>query len=366
MALKRTPLYDRHEQLGARLVEFGGWEMPVQYAGILDEHRAVREQAGLFDVSHMGEVRIAGTDALPFLRRMLTNDAASLAVGQAQYTLLCRPDGGVLDDLIAYRLETEEYLLIVNASNTDKDYGWLADHAGTGVQVENITDAKGLLALQGPEAQDILTPLTKTNLGEVEYYHLTRAEVAGIPSVVSRTGYTGEDGFEIMVDAGRVGELWDVLLEAGEEKGLVPAGLGARDTLRLEAAMPLYGHELDEETNPLEAGLGSFVKFDDREFVGHKALLEAREKGLERKLVGFRMVERGIARQGYEIQHAGDPVGEVTSGTFAPYLEQAVGMGFVTPDLTEPGTEIDIIVRGRAVAAEVVRRPFYRRGRDVV
>ncbi|MFQ5855698.1 MAG: glycine cleavage system aminomethyltransferase GcvT [Anaerolineae bacterium] len=363
MALKRTPLYERHQDLGARLVEFGGWDMPVQYTGILDEHRAVRERAGLFDVCHMGEIRVTGADALPFLRLMLTNDPANLSVGQAQYTLMCQPDGGVIDDLITYRLDDEEYLLIVNASNADKDYDWLVDHAGTGADLDNISDESGLLALQGPEAEAILQPLTDLDLSQLRYYHAVRGEVAGIPGLISRTGYTGEDGFEIMVNAAQVGELWDTLLEAGEDKGLMPAGLGARDTLRLEAAMPLYGHELDEKTNPLEAGLDYFVKLDKPDFLGQEAMIKAKEQGLSRKLAGFKMVGRGIARQGYDIQHEGAKVGQVTSGTYAPYLERAIGMGFVTPDLAEPGAEIEILIRGRPVQAEVVKRPFYRRRR---
>lgn len=363
MALKRTPLYEQHQALGARLVEFGGWEMPVQYTGILDEHRAVRQRAGLFDVCHMGEIRVTGAGALPSLRHILTNDPANLTAGQAQYTLICRPDGGVIDDLIAYRLDEEEYLLIVNASNADKDYAWVADHTTADADAVNISDISGLLALQGPEAQAILQPLTNTNLSKIRYYHAVRGEVAGIPSLISRTGYTGEDGFEILVDAGQVSKLWDTLLEAGQDSGLVPAGLGARDTLRLEAAMPLYGHELDENTNPLEAGLGHFVKLDKPDFLGRDALIKAREQGLSRQLVGFKLVGRGIGRQGYEIQHNGQPVGQVTSGSYAPYLEQAIGMGFVTPDLTAPGTGIDVLVRGRPVAAEVVKRPFYKRKR---
>lgn len=361
MTLKRTPLYEHHVQLDARMVEFGGWEMPVQYTGILDEHRAVRERAGLFDVSHMGEVRVVGKDALAFLRRMLTNDAGDLASGQAQYTLLCRPSGGVIDDLIAYRVGADEYLLVVNASNTDKDFAWLADHAEGNLDADNMSDTKGLLALQGPKSAAILQPLTNVDLSNLKYYHITRGEVAGLGGFVSRTGYTGEDGFEIVVEAGDVGELWDALLEAGDDYGLVPAGLGARDTLRLEAGMPLYGHELDEDTNPLEAGLSYFVKLDRPDFVGRTALVEAKERGHDRKLIGFEVMGRGIARQGYEIQSAGETVGAVTSGTFAPYLEKAIGMGFVTPELAQPGTDIDVIVRGRPVAAQIVKRPFYKR-----
>lgn len=374
MALKRTPLYERHRDLGARLVEFGGWEMPVQYTSILDEHRAVRERAGLFDVSHMGEIRVTGPDALPWLRRMITNDPADLEVGQAQYTMLCYPGGGVVDDLIVYRIDDESYLLVVNASNTDKDFAWLQeqplDELGTGfaggVELENISAERGLLALQGPAAEEILQRLTDVDLPELAYYHVTTGDVVGlsatsIPALIARTGYTGEDGFEIMVGADRVGDLWDALLRAGADEGLEPAGLGARDTLRLEAAMPLYGHELDADINPLEAGLGYFVKLDKPDFVGRDALVEAKARGLERKLIGFELRDRGIARQGYPIRHTGETVGTVTSGTYAPYLERAIGMGFVPLELAAPGTEIEVMVRGRPVAAEIVKRPFYRR-----
>jgi aminomethyltransferase len=364
MALKRTPLYERHRDLGARLVEFGGWEMPVQYTSILDEHRAVREHAGLFDVSHMGEIQVTGRDALPWLRRTITNDPADLDVGQAQYTMLCYPSGGVVDDLIIYRVDEESYLLVVNASNTDKDFAWLQEHVEGAVTLENVSDERGLLALQGPAAESILQRLTDVDLAKLGYYHVTPGDVAGIPGLIARTGYTGEDGFEIMVAADRVGELWDALLTAGADAGLMPAGLGARDTLRLEAAMPLYGHELDAETNPLEAGLGYFVKLDKPDFIGRDALVEAKTHGLERKLIGFEVLGRGIARQGYPIRHAGETVGNVTSGTYAPYLERAIGMGFVRPELTAPGTEIRVMVRDRPVPAEIVKRPFYRRQRQ--
>jgi len=361
--LKRTPLYDRHRELGARMVEFGGWEMPVQYSGILEEHRAVRKRAGLFDVSHMGEIQVVGDEALPFLRRMLTNDPAHLTVGQAQYTLMCLPTGGVVDDLIAYRLGDNRYLLIVNAANIDKDYTWLTDHATDRVEVVNLSDEKGLLALQGPQAVHILASLTDVDLSALRYYHAVEGQVAGIPALISRTGYTGEDGFEIMVDASRVVALWDALLETGRDHGLLPAGLGARDTLRLEAAMPLYGHELTEEINPLEAGLERFVKLEKEDFIGRDALLAVREQGLQRKLIGFEVTGKGIARQGYEILHDGQAVGVVTSGTYAPFLEKAIGMGFVPVELSEPGTEIEIRVRKRSVPARVVKRPFYKRPR---
>lgn len=363
MVLRRTPLYERHQELGARMVEFGGWEMPVQYTSILDEHRAVRERAGLFDICHMGAIQVTGDDALLLLRWVLTNEPARLTVGQAQYTLMCRPNGGVIDDLIVYHLDNDKYLLVVNAANISKDHNWLTNHAGTGVTVNNISYDKGLVALQGPKSEVILQPLVDADLSALSYYHIASGEVTGISALIYRTGYTGEDGFEIMVDANRVGELWDALLETGEGHGLVPAGLGARDTLRLEAAMPLYGHELDETTNPLEAGLGRFVHLEKSDFIGREALVRAKERGLRRKLVGFKMIDRGIPRHGYEIQHDGETVGVVTSGTYAPYLEQAIGMGFVPPDLAEPGAKIMVVIRGRPAEAQIVKRPFYRRER---
>ncbi len=361
---KRTPLYERHLELGARMIEFGGWEMPVQYSGILEEHRAVREKAGLFDVSHMGEIQVSGKDALSFLRYMLTNDPANLAIGQAQYTFLCLPTGGVIDDLITYRLGETDYMLVVNAANIEKDHAWLADHATDNVTVTNVSDAKGLLSLQGPRAVDILRPLTDVDLSQLAYYHATTGQVTGIPTFIARTGYTGEDGFELMVDTAYVVELWDTLLEVGHQHGLIPVGLGARDTLRLEAAMPLYGHELDENINPLEAGLDRFVKLDKEDFIGREALLAIKEKGPTRRLVGFEMMGRGIARQGYEIRHGDRSVGVVTSGTYAPYLNKAIGMGFVSAELTKPGTRLEIVIRRKPIPAQVVKRPFYKRRRE--
>lgn len=361
MTLKRTPLYDTHLKLGARIVEFGGWEMPVQYTSILEEHRAVRQRAGLFDICHMGEIEVRGEEALPFLRRVLTNDPALLSLGQAQYSLLCNREGGVLDDLIVYRTGEKRYLLVVNAANSDKDYRWLKDHRQEGMTVENLSDRTGLLALQGPRAEAILQKLTEIALPTLAYYHCAEGRVAGLEALVARTGYTGEDGFEIVVSSEHAVELWEALMEAGREEGLSPVGLGARDTLRLEAAMPLYGHELDETTNPLEAGLGRFVNWDKGDFIGREALLRVKEEGVRRKLIGFEMVGRGIPRSDYQIAHQGQVVGRVTSGSYAPTLEAAIGMGYVPPKLARPGTEIEVLIRGRPVRAEVVRRPFYRR-----
>ncbi len=363
MTLKRTPLYDTHIALGGRMVEFGGWEMPVQYSSILQEHHAVRQTAGLFDICHMGEVRVEGPGAWAFLQATLTNGFSDLPVGAARYTLMCNDRGGTIDDLIVYRTAPQAYLLVVNASNTDKDFDWLARHRRDDMTLENISDQTGLLALQGPKAEAILQPLTKTSLARVPYYHCIEGQVADIDGLLARTGYTGEDGFELMVAADAVASLWDRIMEVGQGEGLLPTGLGARDTLRLEAAMPLYGHELDEETTPLEAGLGRFVDLDKGDFIGRAALAQVKEQGLTRRLAGFRMVGRGIAREGYEIAHNGSVVGQVTSGTHSPTLGMPIGMGYVSPELSTPGTAIDVIVRGRPVPAEVVRRPFYSRKR---
>ncbi len=360
--MKRTPLYDTHRELGARMVEFGGWEMPVQYTSILEEHHAVRRRAGLFDVSHMGQVDMRGPDALNFLRRLVTNDPANLTIGQAQYTLMCLDTGGVVDDLIVYRLGDDHYIAVVNASNADKDYAWMVAHADGNLKLDNISDATALLALQGPQAQAILQPLTDAQLSRLAYYHCTSGQVAGMQALIMRTGYTGEDGFELMVPGEQATKLWRTLMAAGTPHGLLPAGLGARDTLRLEASMPLYGHELNEEINPLEAGLDRYVKLG-KDFVGRDAIVAARAKGLTRQLIGLELVERGIPRQDYPIEHAGKAVGRVTSGTLSPTLDKPIGMGFVSAGLTEPGTELEVVIRNRPVRARVVKRPFYRRSK---
>jgi aminomethyltransferase len=363
--LKRTPLNDTHRRLGARMVEFGGWDMPVQYpSGILEEHRAVREAAGLFDVSHMGEIEIQGPEAAEYLGHVLTNDPRELKVGEAQYTIMCYPNGGAVDDLIVLRTGEQDYLAVVNASNREKDFEWMhSQTAEFDVALRDRSDDYGLIALQGPRAVEILKGLTDLNLDAMGYYHFDRGEVAGRKALVSRTGYTGEDGFEIMVDAADTADVWDAVLEAGQAHGLKPAGLGARDTLRLEAAMPLYGHELDADTSPLEAGLNRFVKLEKEEFVGRGALAEAKSQGLAKRLIGFEMVGRGIPRAGYPVVNDGAEIGVVTSGTQSPTLGRAIGLAYVKPEHASPGGEIQILVRGNPVAARVVKRPFYRRPR---
>ncbi|MFI5271849.1 MAG: glycine cleavage system aminomethyltransferase GcvT [Ktedonobacterales bacterium] len=362
--LKRTPLYERHRTLGARLVEFGGWEMPVQYSGILEEHRAVRQRAGLFDVSHMGEFRAEGAGALAYLQSLVPNDVSRLVENQALYTQMLLPNGGTLDDLIIYRLGADRYMVVVNAGTMPKDWDWFHQHAAAraDLALTNESDVTGLIALQGPLAQRILQPLSDVALDEIAYYHCRPGTVAGITCLISRTGYTGEDGFELYVTSGRTAEMWDAVLAAGTPDGLLPCGLGARDTLRLEAGYCLYGHELTESITPLEAGLGWTVKLgkpDD--FIGRQALEDEKRDGLRQKLVGLMARERGIPRAGYGIIAGGERIGELTSGTMAPTLEAAIALGFVPPAHAAPGTAVQIEIRGKLIAAEIVALPFYKR-----
>jgi len=360
--LARTPLYDEHRALGARIVEFGGWEMPVSYRGIMEEHKAVRTAAGLFDVSHMGEIEVLGPHAAATCQRLTTNDVRKLANGHVQYTLLCREDGGVVDDVTLYRVNDQRYVFCVNAGNIAKDLAWIQEHAGEATIVDR-SQATALIALQGPAARGILAPLTPLPLDRLKSFRFARSEVAGLPALVSRTGYTGEDGFELFVDAPRAVALWTALLAAGRDAGLEPIGLGARDTLRLEAALPLYGHELDESTSPLAAGLGRWVKLDGEDFIGRGALLHEQERGAPRKLVGLALRGPGIARQGYPITCEGAQVGVVTSGTHSPTLGSAVALAYVAAALAASGAALAVEIRGRAVPVEVIPTPFYRRPR---
>ena len=363
--LRKTPLHARHVAMGATMVPFGGWEMPVQYSGITEEHLAVRQAAGLFDVSHMGEIEVAGDDALAAVQRISTNDAARIDVGQAQYSVLATERGTVVDDLLVYRMADAHYLLVVNASRIATDFAWITEHIqGVGDAVAVDTSSRyALLAVQGPRALPILQPLTEVPLDEIGYYRFTTGEVANIRATISRTGYTGEDGFEIFVPPQGADRLWGALLSAGEGEGLRPAGLGARDTLRLEAAMRLSGQDVDETTTVLEAGLGWVVGWDKPDFIGREALVGQRAAGVSRKLVGFEMVGRGIARHGYPVSIDGEPMGVVTSGTRTPFLEKAIGMAYVPAGAATPGTGITVEIRGRAVAARVVTLPFYTRDR---
>jgi glycine cleavage system T protein (aminomethyltransferase) len=359
MAL-RTPLYDAHLRAGARMVEFAGWEMPVQYAGLLAEHEAVRARVGLFDVSHMGEVVFRGPKAMAALQAVFTNDLSKVADGQAQYGCLCRESGGIVDDVVVYKRGAEDLLVCVNAGNRQKDYEWLAAHAG-GAGVKNESDDWAQLALQGPLAAQLLQRLCDLNLSIVKTYRFASGKVAGVPCLVARTGYTGEDGFELFCRPDQAVKLWDALLEAGKPEGLQPAGLGCRDSLRLEMAYRLYGSDMDDEATPLEAGLGWVVKLDKGDFIGRDALVRQKEAGLSRKLVGFQLTQAGIARHGYPVVQDGRPVGLVTSGTKSPSLGTAIGLAYVPPALAAEGSTFAVDVRGRPVAATVVKTPFYTR-----
>ena len=361
--LKRTPLDAEHVALGGKMVPFAGFSMPVQYpTGILKEHQAVREAAGVFDVSHMGEFEVSGPQALEFVQHLLTNDASRLAVGQAQYTVLCKPDGTALDDCILYRFE-DRYMVVVNAGNLDKDRAWFEKEAtGFDVRFTDRSDEFGLLALQGPKAQEILSSLTETDLDDIRFYHFAEGRVAGREAIISRTGYTGEDGFELYVAADDAVHVWRALLEAGEPHGLIPAGLGARDSLRLEVGYALYGNDLDETRTPLEAGLGWVVKLDKGDFIGRDALARQKEEGVREKLTGFVIRERAFPRHGYPVRVNGEPAGEVTSGVLSPSTGQGVGMAYLPAEAAKPGTAIEIMVRDRPIAAEVARPPFYTGG----
>ena len=361
--LKKTPLHERHRALGARMVEFGGWDMPVEYSGIVDEHLAVRTRAGLFDVSHMGEIEIAGADALKAVQQITTNDASRLSRGQAQYSALPTPEGTFVDDVLTYKLADDHFMLVVNASNIVKDFNWITSQiAGVGDAVAvNTSSRYALLALQGPAARDVLQTLTGVNLSAIKYYWFTTGEVAGVAGTISRTGYTGEDGFEVFVPPASAQRVWDAILQAGKSAGIVPAGLGARDTLRLEAAMRLYGNDIDDTTTVLEADLGWIVGWRKESFVGADALRRQKQDGVRRKIVGFEVLDRAIARHGHDVYVDGIKAGVVTSGTQTPFLKKAIGMAYVPVERSTPGSQIEIDVRGRRARAEVVPLPFYRR-----
>jgi aminomethyltransferase len=363
--LKRTPLYECHVEAGARIVPFAGFEMPVQYAGVLDEHRAVRTSVGLFDVSHMGEIEAVGRRALDFVQYVTCNDASKLTPGRAQYSGLMTPRGTFVDDLLVHKMADDRYFMVVNASNTDKDYAYLCAQAAgfDGVDVHNRSDDYAQLAIQGPRALEVLQGLTPTSLAEIKYYRFVEGTVDGALAIIARTGYTGEDGLEVYVAPADAPRIWRRLLQAGKEFGIMPVGLGARDTLRFEACMALYGNDIDDTTTPFEAGLDWIVKLDKEGFLGREALVRQRAAGIKRKLVGFEMRGRGIARHSYPIWSGGGPVGIVTSGTHAPTLGKALGMGYVPVELSAPGSKFDIEIREQKVAAEVVETPFYRRAR---
>jgi aminomethyltransferase len=364
--LKQTPLNAIHRQSGGRMVDFGGWDMPVQYpSGTIEEHLRTRTHAGLFDVSHMGEIEVKGTDAISFINRLTSNDVTKLVDGQAQYSALTTPQGAVIDDLLVYRLAADHLLLVVNASTTEKDWAWIkSHHAGESVELNNVSADYCQLALQGPDAQSILQTLTDVPLGEIKYYHFTHGSVDGVAGIISRTGYTGEDGFEVYAPANRAEQLWNKILVAGQTDtptGVLPCGLAARNTLRLEAGMALYGNDIDETTTLLEANLGWICKLDKGDFIGRESLARQKEEGVKRKLVGFEVTDRGIARDHQEVVVNGQRVGHVTSGSPAPFLKKNIGLAYVPVENATVGQEIQVDVRGRLVGAQIVKTPFYKR-----
>jgi aminomethyltransferase len=366
--IKRTPLNAVHRSMGGRMVDFGGWDMPVQYpAGTVEEHLRTRNHSGLFDVSHMGEIDVRGPEAIAFVNSITSNDVTKLIDGQAQYSALTTPEGTVIDDLLVYRFAADRLLLVVNAGTTEKDWEWITSHKrDEKVELKNVSSEYCQIALQGPDALKILQGLTELNLSEIKYYHFTEGQVDGVPAIVSRTGYTGEDGFEVYAAADKAEQLWNKILEAGNygsDEGVIPCGLAARNTLRLEASMALYGHEIDETTTLLEANLGWICKLNKGDFIGRASLAKQKEDGIKRKLVGFEVTERGIARDEQEIVINGERVGKVTSGSPAPYLKKNIGMGYVPVELANEGQEIQIDVRGRLVNAQIVKTPFYKRAR---
>jgi aminomethyltransferase len=364
MTMKKTPLYDRHVALGARVIDFGGWAMPVQYTNVIEEHKATRARAGLFDICHMGEIEVRGHQALELLQRVLSRNIEEQTIGQIKLSVMTNEQGGIIDDLTVYRLGKDHYMIVTNAGTKDKDLEWIINKKNemqlAEVHVTDISDKTGKLDLQGPLSQKILQRIIPEDLTGLKYYHAMNTTVLKMPALVSRSGYTGEDGFEIYTDNQKTGNLWDRLLEIGADDGLMPVGLGARDTLRLEAGMMLYGNDMDETITPLEVVYG-WVTDLEKDFIGSAALRKLKQEGLTRKLVGFEMEERGIARHGYKVLIEGNEGGEVTSGTFTPTLGKAIGLAFVPVSYSKPGTEIFIRIRDHHVKARIVELPFYKR-----
>jgi len=362
--LQRTPLYPSHLSLGARMGPFAGWEMPIHYRSILEEHMATRTRAGLFDVSHMGRIFIRGDAALELIQRLTTNDASRLANGQAQYSALCYPEGTFLDDILVYRFSEREFMICTNAINRERDLAWIRNHSDRGVSLEDESEHLAQLALQGPRAKEILASVAPSDLGQIKYYRFQRSQVDGVPAAISRSGYTGEDGFELYFPAAEAKRLWERILEAGRRWDLLPAGLGARNTLRLEAGMCLYGQELDDRHTPIEADLAFIVKPDKGDYIGREAHLQQLQRGVKVKLVGLEMTSRGVPREHYPIYYKEERIGEVTSGGFAPYLKKNIALAYVEAALATLGREVEVAVRASRIAARVVARPFYQRKRD--
>ena len=359
--MKRTPFYDIHRQLGAKIVPFGGFEMPVQYSSIIEEHKTVRTAVGVFDVSHMGEFTVTGKNALAFLQQVTVNDVSKLVPGQAQYSAMCYENAGIVDDLLVYKIGDNHFMVVVNASNIDKDFQWMKSHVMPDVDIRDDSDSIALLAIQGPQSQSTLQKLTPVNLSSLAYYHFTRGSVGGVEMIISRTGYTGELGFEIYFPVAHAEKIWNAIFEAGKEFGIAPVGLGARDTLRLEMGFCLYGNDIDQTTNTLEAGLGWITKINKGDFIGKPVLEKAKATGLGRKLVGIVIEEKAFPRHGYTIQVNGSSIGSVTSGTFSPSLEKGIALGYVPSASASVGSPLQIEVRGKAVPGKVAALPFLKK-----
>lgn len=361
--LKKTPLYDLYKKYGGKTIDFGGWDLPVQFSSIKEEHEAVRTKAGVFDVSHMGEIEVKGEAALPFLQYVMTNDVSKLQTNRAQYTAMCNENGGTIDDLIIYKRAENDYFLVVNAANLEKDLAWLQKHQMAGVEINDLSDEISLIAIQGPLAKKVLQKLTTEDLSGIGFFAFKdQVDIQGRKALVSRSGYTGEDGFEIYCKNEDAPFLWEKILEVGKEDGVIPCGLGARDTLRFEAKLPLYGQELDEEISPYEAGIGFAVKVDkEADFIGKDALKQQKEKGLKRKLVGIEMIEKGIPRHGYEVFVGDKRIGTVTTGTQSPTLKKNIGLALIDSEYSAIDTEIEVQIRKKRVKAKVVKTPFYKR-----
>ncbi|MGE6258995.1 glycine cleavage system aminomethyltransferase GcvT [Heyndrickxia sporothermodurans] len=362
--LKRTPLFEVYKEYGGKTIDFGGWELPVQFSSIKEEHEAVRTKAGLFDVSHMGEITVKGKDSTDYLQKMMTNDISKVKPGGAQYTAMCYQNGGTVDDLLVYKHSEDDYLLVVNASNIDKDFNWLKVHVSGDVIIENISNNIGQLAIQGPSAELILQKLVEDkSLSDIKFFKFdANVSIKGVNALVSRTGYTGEDGFEVYCNAEDTPFLWKEILEAGGDEGILPCGLGARDTLRFEATLPLYGQELSADISPLEAGIGFAVKTaKEQDFFGKNVLKEQKEEGLTRKLVGIEMIDRGIPRHGYKIYLGDEEIGFVTTGTQSPTLKKNIGLALINIQYGEIDQEVEIEIRNKRLKAKVVSTPFYKR-----
>ncbi|MBG9448680.1 glycine cleavage system protein T [Cytobacillus firmus] len=364
--LKRTPLFEVYKDYGAKTIDFGGWDLPVQFSSIKEEHEAVRTKAGLFDVSHMGEIEVKGTDSLKYLQKMMTNDISKLKNSGAQYTAMCYENGGTVDDLLVYKIEDDHYLLVVNASNIEKDFNWLQDHAEGNVELKNLSEDMAQLAIQGPLAEKVLQKLAGTNLSDIGFFKFQQdVDLKGKKALVSRTGYTGEDGFEVYCDAKDAAALWNEILEAGKEEGVLPCGLGARDTLRFEANLALYGQELSPDITPLEAGIGFAVKVNkEADFIGKEVLKNQKENGVPRKLAGIEMIDRGIPRHGYPVYKGEELIGEVTTGTQSPTLKKNIGLVLIKKEHAELGTELAVEIRGKRLKAKIEATPFYKREKN--